>query len=242
MQLYDSNIKQIKELLAYTAPAAYPYKAENAWPEHKDFTLIMQRDQAFELGSGRNAAVNVTMVTSTSALVEKDEVLVYGPELKDLKEGSPYARIALIRVGDIESDDEDDTETAFRAIQDIDFVKYHIFPEGYMIRTSAESGREQVRVSKDAVKKGISFERIGTAFIKRYKENINVLAAKVIFITDPNFDYSALQMQGRAAKDITMSLSKILEGMPTDCGSCNLKPICDEVEGMRELHFGKKEE
>ena len=37
-----------------------------------------------------------------------------------------------------------------------------------------------------------------------------------------------------------MSLSKILEGMPTDCGSCNLKAICDEVEGMRELHFGKE--
>ena len=26
--------------------------------------------------------------------------------------------------------------------------------------------------------------------------------------------------------------------MPTDCGSCSLKPICDEVEGMKELHFG----
>ena len=42
----------------------------------------------------------------------------------------------------------------------------------------------------------------------------------------------------KTVRDITMSLSKILEGMPTDCGSCNLKPICGEVEGMRELHFG----
>ena len=39
--------------------------------------------------------------------------------------------------------------------------------------------------------------------------------------------------------DITLTLSKILEGMPTDCNSCNLKPICDEVEGMKELHFGQ---
>lgn len=25
-----------------------------------------------------------------------------------------------------------------------------------------------------------------------------------------------------------------------DCGSCALKSICDEVEGMKELHFGKE--
>jgi hypothetical protein len=22
-----------------------------------------------------------------------------------------------------------------------------------------------------------------------------------------------------------------------DCNACNLKPICDEVEGLKELHF-----
>jgi hypothetical protein len=30
--------------------------------------------------------------------------------------------------------------------------------------------------------------------------------------------------------------------MPTDCSACRLKPICDEVEGMKELHFGQKKE
>lgn len=24
----------------------------------------------------------------------------------------------------------------------------------------------------------------------------------------------------------------------TDCGSCSLQKICEEVEGMKELHFG----
>ena len=41
--------------------------------------------------------------------------------------------------------------------------------------------------------------------------------------------------------DITMTLSKILEGMPTDCTTCGLKDVCDEVEGLRELHFGSAE-
>ena len=143
-------------------------------------------------------------------------------------------------VGDIESDDEDDTEQAFRAIQDMDFVKYHVFPKGYMIRTSSESSREQVRISREAVQKGMTFRRIGADFIRQYKQNRNILAVKLLFITAPEADYAALTRDAKTVKDITMSLTKILEGMPTDCGSCNLKAICDEVEGMRELHFGKE--
>ena len=56
-------------------------------------------------------------------------------------------------------------------------------------------------------------------------------------------DVAALEAFAQDAKkvhEITMTLSKILEGMPTDCSLCSLKPICDEVEGMKELHFGKE--
>ena len=173
-------------------------------------------------------------------MAPQDEILVYGSDLSQLKGDSSYARIALLRVGDIESDDEEDTEQAFRAIQDMDFVKYHVFPRGYMIRTSSESSREQVRISRDALKSGMSFRRIGADFIRQYKRNPHILAVKLLFITAPDANYDGLAKSAKTVKDITMSLTKILEGMPTDCGSCNLKAICDEVEGMRELHFGKE--
>lgn len=65
----------------------------------------------------------LTCVTTDPQLVSRDEILVYGRDLGELNANSPYARIALIQVGDIESDDLEDTEQAFRAIQNIDFVK-----------------------------------------------------------------------------------------------------------------------
>ena len=61
---------------------------------------------------------------------------------------------------------------------------------------------------------------------------------QVVFLTG----HPAIADLAQAAKkvdDITKTLTHILEGLPTDCGSCTLKPICDEVEGMREMHFGK---
>jgi len=240
MELYNSIIEQAGRLGGAAAPKRYAYDSARAWPDTGEFELVMLRDAAFELGGGSRSAVNFTCVTTSPKLIDRDEILVYGPELGEIHGDVDYARITLLRVGDIESDDEDDTEQAFRAIQDMDFVKYHVFPKGYMIRTSSESSREQVRISREAVRGGVSFERIGDDFIRQYKKNASILNVRMIFITAPDADYETAKKLAKNTKDITMSLTKILEGMPTDCGSCQLKPICDEVEGMKELHFGKE--
>ena len=196
MELYNSIIRKVEELAGSSTPRRCPYDPQGAWEDTGSFELVMLRDAAYELGGSSKPAVNFTCVTTSAQLVEQDEILVFGPDLTELRGDSAYARIALLRVGDIESDDEDDTEQAFRAV--------------------------------------------GNDFIRQYKQNPNILAVKLIFITAPDADYAALEQEAKTVRDITMSLSKILEGMPTDCGSCNLKPICDEVEGMRELHFGKE--
>lgn len=240
MELYNSIIGQAGRLGGASEPKRYAYDPARAWPDTGEFELVMLRDAAFELGGGSRSAVNFTCVTTSPKLVDRDEILVYGPDLGEIRGDVDYARITLLRVGDIESDDEDDTEQAFRAIQDMDFVKYRVFPKGYMIRTSSESSREQVRISKEAVRGGVSFERIGADFIRQYKKNPNIMNVRMLFITAPDADYETAKKLAKNVKDVTMSLTKILEGMPTDCGSCQLKPICDEVEGMRELHFGKE--
>lgn len=240
MKLYNSIIQSVPTRLGSTAPARYPFEPDRAWPETKDFELVMLRDAAFELGGGPRPSVSFTCVTTDPALVPRDEILVYGSDLNALRADASYARIALIQVGDIESDDPEDSEQALLAIQNIDFVKYHVFPRGYMMRTSSESYREQVRVSQEAVRQGISFRAVGNTFIRRYRQDPNVMAVKLIFVTAPDADYAALGADAAAVKNITRTLSKILEGLPTDCGACALKPICDEVEGMKELHFGKE--
>ena len=238
MEIYNQIIRDVPSLLGSSEPKRYAYDPSRAWGETDAFELIMARDTACELGGDNHPAVNFTCVTTSPELVDRDEILLYGKDLSLLPPASPFARITLLRVGDIESDD-DDTEQAFRAIQNMDFVKYHVFPKGYMIRTSSENHREQVRISREAVRGGISFERVGNAFLRRYKQDENILSAKVLFITAPDADYDGLLKAARQVSKITMSLTKILEGMSTDCSICSLKPICDEVEGMKELHFGK---
>ena len=166
--------------------------------------------------------------------MDRDEVLLYGPDLRDIRGDTDFARIVLLRVGVL----DDDNEKVYRILKDIEFAKYHVYPEGYMVRISPENYREQIRVSKQELKKGVSFRNIGASYIRAYKKDINVLNAKVIFVTGPGFDYTGMKDTAQKANDITNTLTTILEGLPTDCSVCSLKGICDEVEGMKELHFG----
>ena len=59
----------------------------------------MLRDAAYELGGSSKPAVNFICVTTSAQLVEQDEILVFGPDLTELRGDSAYARIALLRVG-----------------------------------------------------------------------------------------------------------------------------------------------
>ena len=186
------------------------------------------------MGALGKGSANYVLFTSSSELVDKDQVILYGPDMGQIKGDCDFARIVLLRVGVLDDDDE----AVYRTLKDIEFAKYHVYPEGYMVRMSPESSREQVRVSKKALGKGISFRSVGASYVAEYKKDANVLNATVIFITDPKADYAALQAAAKKASAVTGTLTHILEGLPTDCSICALKDICDEVEGMKELHFG----
>ena len=234
MELYNSLIKESNSLLEKGSPRVWEYRPGDAWKDIGSSELVLQKDAAFELGAMGKGSANYVLFTSSPELVDKDQILLYGADLGEIKGEVDFARIVLLRVGLIDGDDE----AVYRTLKDIEFAKYHVYPEGYMVRMSPESYREQVRVSKQALKKGISFKNIGANYITAYKKDPNVLNATVIFVTAPGFDYGAMKKLAKKANDVTGTLTHILEGLPTDCSVCALKDICDEVEGMKELHFG----
>ncbi len=234
MELFNSLFHDTRALLEKGSPTVWDYDPAAVWKDIGSSELVLQKDAAFELGASGKGSANYVLFTSSPELVDKDRVLLYGPDLKDIRGDCDFARIVLLRVGVLEGDDE----KIYRTLKDIEFAKYHVNLEGYMIRMSPESHREQVRVSRQAQAKRISFRQIGNSYIKAYKQDENVLNATVIFVTAPGFDYKAMKDTAKKAGDVIGTLTHILEGLPTDCSVCALKGICDEVEGMKELHFG----
>lgn len=227
MEFFDSLIADAMSLTENLANKTYPYDASKCRKDTGCSQVILQRDTAFELnGTG------MSLVTSSEI---SDEIIIVGDDLSEIKDNRKFARISVVQTDDIE-----DEQKAYNLIRKIEYVKYHYFPDGYMIRTSSVAHKEAVRVSKSAIKDGISFNSIGNLLIRKYKEIDAVKGVKVIFITAPDADYDSFFRIAEKNNDITKTLNHIMNTVNFDCDTCNLKPVCDEVEGMRELHFKNK--
>lgn len=236
MKLYDNLIDATMESLSEKEIVRVSCSRVKPWNCLKDSEFIMQRDAGCELGGSGNPSVNYTCVT-TSGKVSDDEILICGKDIDRIKGDTAFARIVILETENLGEDK--DQEKAFQAIRNLEFVRYHVFPQGYMVRVSSQSNQEQVRISRDALKRGMDFAKVGAAYISKYKEVSQVKNVRIIFITDKAL-VETLQPNADKVDLITKTLTHILDGMPTDCGHCSMKPVCDEVEGMKELHLGKK--
>ena len=224
MDFFDSLINEVSASINKLPSEFFPFDSSKARNDTGYSRVILQRDTAFELsGTGFN------LVTASDV---KDEIVVAGDDLIKIKKDQSFARISIVQI-----EAPEDEQKYYNLIRKIEYVKYHYFPDGYMIRTSSRSHKEAVRVSKSAVKDGISFEEIGNLLISKYKEIPGVKGVRVVFITDRSADFKALEEAARKGNRITETLNHIMNSVKFDCDSCNLKPICDEVEGMKELHF-----
>ena len=224
MDFFNSLIKDTENLLENHSCKSFEYNSNNAWEDLGYNQVILQRDTAFELDG-----VGFHLVTSSPV---NDEILVVGDDCADISQNRKFARVSIIEI-----DAVDDEQKAYNLIRKIEYVKYHYFPDGYMIRTASSSHKENVRVSKTAIKNGIDFQKIGNLLINKYKEIPSVKGVKVIFITDTSLDLNSFTKIAEKNNEITKALNHIMNTVNFDCDTCNLKAICDEVEGMRELHF-----
>ena len=228
MEFFDNLIDDFYKSVSRYARNDYPYSIEKQWQDLGQNELVMQRESAYELDG-----IGFNLVTSKDL---EDKITVIGDDLAEINGDRKFARVSVISIDSI-----DDEQRAYDLIRKIEYVKYHFFPKGYMTRTSSRSHKEIIRLSKSALNQNITFEKIGNLLIHKYKETPSVKAVHTFFITEKSVDYKSLEALAVKNHSITETLNHIMNNVNFDCSSCNLKPICDEVEGMRELHFKNAE-
>ena len=191
MNFFDELIAKCEDAFSQHNKNSYHFSPAKQWEDTGISHIVLQRDTAFELNG-----IGFNLVTSKP--IENSETVVIGNELKEIKNNRKFCRVSIIQI-----DDVDDEQKAYNLIRKIEYVKYHYFPLGYMIRTSSEEQKEIVRVSKSAIKKGISFEKIGNLLISKFLENKSVKNVKTVFVTAEDFDYSLLTSVAEKNSEIT---------------------------------------
>lgn len=238
MKLYDECLIGVEELLADFPVEPLPLEGAGNWEDLGNNQVLFGADTAYELGGKALPAVSSIAFTDQPEFVPRDEVFLVGKDLPDLHGDSPYGRIVFLRANDKELGTG---QKLYAMIRKIEYTRYHTSPEGFMMRISAFSHREAVRISKDGLRKGLNFARVGKLFIDAYKAHPAVEAVKIIFITDPDFPYDKLEAIMNRSEQITTALDHLMRDVKMDCNTCSLKEVCDEVEALVDNDFPEKE-
>lgn len=202
------------------------------WEQESEQRILFKKDMAYELGGSNLPAYSGIAFTSDTSI--KGEIIVCGPDLPKIQSDNPYARLTILRVDDSAWKDN---EQAYRVMRRLDYTRYHVYPKGFSMRISAAAHREPVRIGRGELKAGLDFKQVGKLFLTAYYSHPEVLGVRIFFITEPDFPYEEFGEAVRKMDSITESLNEIFNNLLMDCAACKLKPVCDEVEGLRELHF-----
>ncbi len=225
MRLYNNLINEIKNSLC----DAKQVKSNVLLNSSDKNSVIFLSDTAFELGGNNKPCVSSLAVSSDIEF--SNSVYLLGDDLNKIKADSPFGKFVFVQVK--EFDNEQDT---FNKIKELEALRYHLSVDGFMTRASALNMREQIRVSKKAVKSGITFADYGNTLLQEYLNFSYVKSAEIYFITDFN-DFEKLNSVAKKISQTTSALNHIFDNVMFDCSTCNLKEICDEVDGLKELHL-----
>lgn len=225
MRLYNNLINEIKCSLS-NAKAVSSNISLNV---NKKNSVIFLSDTAFELGGNQKPCVSGLAVSSDMNF--SNSVYLSGNDLDKIKADSPFGKFVFIQVEDFPNEQE-----TFDKIKGLEALRYRLSVDGFMTRASALNMREQIRVSKNTVKSGVTFGDYGKALLKEYLNFPYVKSAEIYFVTYFD-DFEKLNSVVKKICQTTSALNHIFDNVMFDCSTCNLKEICDEVDGLKELHL-----
>lgn len=224
MVLFDDEIKKVYDLLKQLQLKQLDI-TNNLIEDVGSDNMIFKSDCAYELGETNSLSFEL----STSDIDIQDNIYLCGKDLNEIDANEDFIRITLLNV----RDDKLTSNALYDRLEQIKLVKYKVSPKGYMLRTSV-GGKERVRVSKEL---RASFSQIGSAYLKEYKKLNYVNNVTIIFIVGKCDLSNEFVKLANKKKEISDTIDHILKGlMANDCDACSVKDLCDEVEGLREIH------
>lgn len=231
MNVYDNLIEETLSILQKQSFTELPV-GDYDWNMLSANEFLMGKEVSFELGDRFKDSVVYHVPTSDKALIGEDKIFLLGDDLQNIKKNTNFSRVTLFNI-----DDKEDPNKAYIGVKKLNYERYKIIPEGYMILSSSFENKENVRVSKKAIKKGLTFETLGNIYIDRYKQLPGVNHVQVYFIVGDHDFVKDLVGVSKKVNEVTEAFDHILKNVILDCDVCPLKTICEDIEALRELHF-----
>jgi CO dehydrogenase/acetyl-CoA synthase beta subunit len=254
MAVFDEDIKQVagyvKKLQQEGLPTREFFCQELSENLAKDLPIqvgpganpgiILRGDTFVELGNPSAGSVSLFLWTDNPSLISDNKITLIGPDIQDSPGASlPFAQIIVAGGEKFREKDHEKLAMAPHVSGQI---------EGYMVRSS--SINLWSRVSKEAAKKGFSFEILGKALFTLFLSNIpHTQAMEIIFITSGKKDVLQFSDISKKVKNISQEIVKETwkaKGYDLDCDynceSCMSQATCDSIREVIAAHRQKLKE
>lgn len=235
MELFDTFFPEVRQCCEQMnvngLSRTFTLNDKQAWPRSDKNHVILENDTAIDLGHPQTESVAFMLWTESMDKVNDGQITIIGPDLTEIKDKkAPFGKITLLHCHGIDEDN------AYDRYAELDMVRYKLNINDYMLRALPQNMREWSRVSKKGLSSGFSFQNLGSALIQDYKQLEYVDAAEIIFITSSTEDIRRLKPIGEKTVRVIEAMNKIFENVDLDCASCDFKDICDEIDGLKEMH------
>jgi len=197
-------------------------------------TIVLREDTWLELGNPGTFSTAPALVTESLSMVNDGAITLIGPDIPEIQGSLPFAQILLIASGELQDED----------YRKINTFQYELELKGYMIKAVPSSLTIWSRVSKDSAGEGFSFEILGNAILKSYKEKFNIPSIEIVFVTSSKEDVKELRDLHQKVTRIISAMNKMIEEMFFDCSSCEYLDVCGDVRqlgALREKLMKQKE-
>lgn len=229
MIIHDTYLEQIEKFLFNEGRDISI--VQNSWEIKKNSDYILATDTILELGSTNVKNANLTLCTSDRDF--KDRIALIGKDIPQLKGKVNYFSKVII----VSLKEETDENTLYSNIKEVSRARLGLNFKGTMLRASSSEERECFRISKEAYKKGLNFSILGSALIHKLKKLDFVKNVQIYYIVNnKELNKSLIGYQSKI-KNVTDAMNHVFDDIELDCGSCAIKEVCDEVDGMRDAHM-----
>lgn len=239
MNLFDDIINEVRDFLLCKKDVIISKEIDYnlvSWPKAKGKNLVLASDMAVELGNPRQESVAFMIWTQNPDLVKNGVYHLIGPDLPNAKGQSlPFGKVVMLKVSEM------DENNCYKRHQSLEFARYDLDLEGYMLRAASQYLREWSRVSNQAIEKGFSFSVLAVELSRLYRMFDFVEGIECLFITSSCQDVRALSIMGQKVEKRIAAMNRMAIEMNFDCDQCEYVEVCTEVEGLRILRNRPKE-
>jgi CO dehydrogenase/acetyl-CoA synthase beta subunit len=189
--------------------------------------IILTQNVGRELGHPKNSSL--AFIAWTQHPVEKDQITLIGKDLSEASEiHMDFGKVIMLTVTDFDADN------TYDRYQELDLLRFTLNLHGYMMRAASQQMREWSRISKSAVKKGLSLFDLGSAWIDLYGQLPYVTAVEVLLITDNDY-IKQLNPISQHVFQYVQAMMKMHDEVSLDCSSCEYQTVCNDVQSLRTM-------